>query len=68
MKKKTVEKEVGFYRLPQILKIFGFSKSSWWAGIREGRFPKGVSLGKRMTGWRISDIEKLIEELSGGKA
>lgn len=56
--------ESGFYRLPKILSIFGFSKSTWWAGIRNGRFPRGIKLGKRMTAWRVSDIEKLIQELA----
>ncbi|MFD0465028.1 helix-turn-helix transcriptional regulator [Microvirga aerilata] len=37
------------------------SKSSWWAGIKTGRFPKPVKLGPRTTAWRIEDIRVLIE-------
>ena len=32
------------------------------AGVREGRFPKSVKLGKRTNAWRVRDIRALIEE------
>ena len=53
----------GFLRLPSVLQILPISKSQWWAGIREGRFPPGKKLGKRTTAWRTSDIEKLCDQL-----
>jgi len=34
-------------------------KSSWWAGVKSGRFPKPVKLG-RCTMWRVEDIKALI--------
>jgi len=37
------------------------SKSSWWAGVKSGRYPKPVKLGPRTTAWKRSDIEKLME-------
>ena len=58
----------GFLRLNQIVgnkttpAIIPISKSSWWAGVKEGRFPQPVKLGKRTTVWRISDIRKLVEK------
>jgi predicted DNA-binding transcriptional regulator AlpA len=58
----------GFLRLNQIVgskttpAIIPISKSSWWAGVKEGRFPQPVKLGKRTTVWRISDIRLLIEK------
>ncbi len=52
--------ETGFIRLPEVLKIFPVSKSTWWAGIKDGRFPKGVKLSERVTAWRIEDIKTLI--------
>jgi predicted DNA-binding transcriptional regulator AlpA len=58
----------GFLRLNQIVgnkttpAIIPISKSSWWAGVKEGRFPQPVKLGKRTTVWRVSDIKSLIEE------
>lgn len=35
-------------------------KSCWWQGIRDGRFPKPVKLGPRVTAWRVEDILALI--------
>lgn len=49
-------------RLPQVLKIIPVSKSTWWAGVKSGRFPKPVKLGPRTTCWRKSDIMKLVKE------
>ena len=51
----------GFVRLPQVLKVFPVSKSSWWLGVKEGRYPQGVKLGGgRSTAWRAEDIRALI--------
>ena len=53
----------GFMRLPQILQFIPISKSAWWLGCREGRFPKPVKLGPKTTAWRVEDIAALIERL-----
>jgi prophage regulatory protein len=53
--------EIGFVRLAQVLAIIPVSKSSWWAGIKDGRFPQPVKLGPRTTAWRVKDIRDLIE-------
>ena len=37
------------------------SKSTWWQGIKDGRFPEPLKLGKRVTVWRVEDIRRLIE-------
>ena len=50
-------------RLPQVLHLIPVSKSTWWAGVRSGRFPKPLRLGDRCTVWRQRDIEKLVAEL-----
>jgi len=66
--------EMGFIRLAQIIgnkksnppipAIIPVSKSTWWAGVKTGRFPKPVySLGSRITAWRIEDIRNLIETI-----
>ena len=54
----------GFVRLPSIIGPNGpipVSKSTWWAGVKDGRFPKPVKLGPRITAWRVEDIRALIE-------
>ncbi len=50
----------GFIRLPQVLKMIPVGKSTWWAGVKEGRFPKAVKLGRNTTAWRVEDIEELM--------
>lgn len=55
----------GLLRLKEILAPFGpipASKSTWWAGVKTGRFPKPVKLGPRITAWRAEDIDKLAKD------
>jgi prophage regulatory protein len=54
--------QTGFVRLPVILSVYPVGKSTWWAGVKSGRFPKSVKLGPRVTAWRVEDIRSLIEE------
>ena len=58
--------ETGFLRLPEVLKLYPVSKSTWWAGVRSGRYPQPVKLGERCTAWRAEEIRALIEQ--AGKA
>ena len=55
--------EVGFVRLPLILTLIPVSNSSWWNGVRDGRYPPPIKLGPRTTAWRVEDIRALIESL-----
>ncbi len=66
--------EKGFLRLPQIIgnrkanppipPIIPVSKSTWWQGVKDGRYPQPVrTLGLRITVWRAEDIRKLIEQV-----
>jgi predicted DNA-binding transcriptional regulator AlpA len=58
----------GLVRLHQILgdpraktaPLVPVSPSTWWAGVKSGRFPKPVKLGPRVTAWRVEDIRQLI--------
>ncbi len=54
-----------FLRLPQVLTIIPVSKSTWWAGIRSGKYPRPVKLSERTSAWRRNDIVALCERLSG---
>jgi prophage regulatory protein len=66
--------EVGFLRLtdivgkpathtaPAIPAIIPVSKSTWWAGVRSGRYPQPTrALGNRVTAWDVAAIRRLIE-------
>jgi prophage regulatory protein len=52
--------ETGFLRLPEVLKLFPVSKSTWWAGVKLGKYPKPVKLSRNITAWRVQDILNLI--------
>jgi prophage regulatory protein len=56
--------ETGFLRLPQVLSIIPVGKTSWWKGVKSGRYPKPVKLSERCTAWRAEDIRDLIKALS----
>ncbi len=51
----------GFVRLPIILAVFPVSRSSWWAGVRAGRYPPGQKISRRCTAWDVRVIRELIE-------
>lgn len=53
--------ETGLVRLPAILAVFPVSKSTWWIGVKSGKYPQPVKLGPRITAWYAGDIRKLIE-------
>jgi len=55
----------GFLRLKSVLALIPISRSSWYQGVKEGRYPKAVKLSPRTSGWRKSDIIRLIGELNG---
>lgn len=43
--------------------IIPVSSSTWWAGVRSGRYPQPTrALGERITAWRAEDIRALIED------
>lgn len=52
-----------FLRLPQVLKMIPVGKSTWWAGVKSGRYPRAYKLGPRTTAWKAADILKLIAEI-----
>lgn len=58
--------ETGFIRLPEILNFIPVSRSTWWAGVSSGRFPKSFKLGPKTTAWKVEDIRQLIVDLGKG--
>ena len=59
----------GLLRLKKIIQPGGpipVSKSTWYAGVRSGRFPSPIKLGPRISAYRAEDIRSLVE--NGPKA
>ena len=61
------KKKKGFYRLPAVLKKIPVGKSSWWAGVKCGRYPAGVKIAPRTTAWIQAEIDDLCERLENGE-
>jgi len=69
---RSTQPETGFLRLPQIVgdtkaqppvpALIPVSRSTWWAGVKSGRYPQPVKLGPRITAWRVEDIRRLIQD------
>jgi len=67
--------ETGFLRLPQIIgdakrgipPLIPVCKTTWWKGVKDGRYPQPVKLGPNTTAWRAEHIRQLIES-SGATA
>jgi prophage regulatory protein len=52
-------------RLNQVLEIIPVSRSTWWAGVKAGKYPASVKLGGKATFWKASDIYTLIGHKTG---
>jgi prophage regulatory protein len=65
---------VGYLRLTQIIgnpkanppipPVIPVSKSTWWAGVKSGRYPPPVKLGPRVTAWPVESVRALIEQVA----
>lgn len=56
--------QTGLVRLSQILAPIGpipVSKSTWWQGVKDRRFPQPRKLGPRTTVWKAEEIRALYE-------
>jgi predicted DNA-binding transcriptional regulator AlpA len=63
--------QTGYLRLKQIIgdrtadppvpAIIPIGSTTWWKGVRSGRFPRPVKLGPNTTVWRVEDIRQLVE-------
>lgn len=54
-----------FFRLPKVLDIVSISRSSWYAGIKAGKYPPGVKIGPNTRAWTDEEIDALIQKLAG---
>ncbi len=52
--------ETRILRLKKVISRTGRSRSSIYADIKRGEFPKPISIGKRAVGWIESEIDDWI--------
>lgn len=65
--------ETGFLRLRQIIGdpksnppiqgLIPIGRTTFLNRVKSGKYPQPVKLTKRLIGWRVEDIRRLIEEL-----
>lgn len=63
--------ETGFLRLRQIIgdkkagipALIPVGRTSWFNGVKDGRYPAGVKMSSRMTVWRVEEIKALIASI-----
>ena len=63
----------GFVRLKQIIgdpkadppvpPVIPVSRSSWWKGVADRRFPQPIKLGPRTTAWHVESIRSLLAKM-----
>lgn len=46
---------------PPVEPLIPVGKSTWWHGVKSGKFPPPVKLGIRTTAWKVEDIRKLMD-------
>jgi len=49
-----------FLRIPQVLELIPIGRSTLWAKIKKGEFPKPEKLSAKIAVWRESDIQAYI--------
>lgn len=53
---------------PPIPALVPVSRTTWWAGVKTGRFPQPVKLGPATTAWRAEDIREFLANPAGYQA
>jgi len=49
-------------RLPMVVERTGLSAATIYRKVRNGTFPRKVRISTRCTGWRISELERWMED------
>lgn len=58
----------GFLRLDDVLRVIPVSKSHWWAGVKDGRYPAAIKLGERITVWKAEEVHAFIASVGNGSS
>jgi predicted DNA-binding transcriptional regulator AlpA len=48
----------------EVMRIVNISRSTWWRGVKEGRYPQPIRLGTRTTRWSEEEIMDFISNLT----
>ena len=56
-----------FLRLPQVMEMTSFSRSTIWRREQEGKFPPRIRWGHNLIFWNSYEIEKFLKNPTGYK-
>ena len=48
---------------PPIEPIIPISKSTWWEGVKSGRYPKAIKMSANTTVWREDEVRALVDKI-----
>lgn len=46
-------------RINEVLTRVPVSKSTWYQGVKDGRYPAAIKIGRRASAWRLADIQRI---------
>jgi predicted DNA-binding transcriptional regulator AlpA len=49
--------------ITEVLHIFPISRSTWYEGVKSGRYPAAVEMSRRRVGWPMGEILDLKRRL-----
>ena len=52
------------YRVKTLSKKLDMGVSTIWKMVKNGNFPKPISLGERFTAWRSEDVQQWLDSLN----
>lgn len=47
--------------IKEVLAVVRISRSSWYAGIKDGKYPAPVHIGPASPRWKLGDVRKVTE-------
>ena len=55
-------------RINTVMEMVSMGKSTIWAWVAKGKFPKPIKLSPRVTVWKLDEVEAWLEEQANGGA
>jgi len=56
-----MEQQERFLRVNEVLEMIPVAKSTFYAKVKQGVFPKPIKFGRKLSMWRESDIRNFIQ-------
>ena len=47
--------------------IIPLSRSAWWQGVKDGKYPSPIKIGANTAVWRSEEIQKLVNDMCASK-